>query len=222
MDITDIRATDFQDEIIGPIIIEEDREQVTKRMKNDKCMDILSGYPSSIIQGFENYLRTEIDLVEDDIRIVLEENILSFNTYALQPGIYNFKDLSEARLKILQPDYEGYHNAIDIEFDDITLKTKLFVTFGYIVVKFDEKSYFNTILSFAPRWDYKNYIKYNRQKIVNLSSTNQIHLKCDFTEGSIVSGLRQPLFFSFVLDKPSGYKVFLMPKTIHYQKKDLF
>ena len=31
-------------------------------------------------------------------------------------------------------------------------------------------------------------------------------------------GLRQPLLFSFVLDKPSGYIVFCEPETIHYKK----
>ena len=36
MEITDITATDLQDDIIGPIIIEEYREQVTKRMKDGK------------------------------------------------------------------------------------------------------------------------------------------------------------------------------------------
>ena len=38
----DITATDLQDDIIGPIIIEENRNQVTKRMKEDKYMRILS------------------------------------------------------------------------------------------------------------------------------------------------------------------------------------
>ena len=33
-----------------------------------------------------------------------------------------------------------------------------------------------------------------------------------------MSGLRQPLFFSFVPDEPHGYKVFCEPETIHYKK----
>ena len=35
LDIEDITAEDLQDETIGPIIIEEYKEQVTKRMKDD-------------------------------------------------------------------------------------------------------------------------------------------------------------------------------------------
>ena len=30
--------------------------------------------------------------------------------------------------------------------------------------------------------------------------------------------VRQPILFSFVLDKPAGYKVFCEPETIHYKK----
>ena len=43
-------------------------------------MSILSGYPSSVFQDFESYLRTEIDLVGDDIRLVLDKYNSSFNT----------------------------------------------------------------------------------------------------------------------------------------------
>ena len=66
--------------------------------------------------------------------------------------------------------------------------------------------------------DYKHYNQYLSQKIVNLSSTNKYHLKCDCIDGSIQDGVRQPILFSFVLDKPSGYKVFCEPETIHYKR----
>ena len=73
MDISDFTATDLQDEIIGPIIIEEYREEVKKRMKDVGDMSILVGDISSVFQYFESYLRTEVDLVEDNIRLVLDE-----------------------------------------------------------------------------------------------------------------------------------------------------
>ena len=93
---------------------------------------------------------------------------------------------------------------------------------GFIAIRFDEKSFFSTILGFISEWDYKHYIKYISQKIVNLNSTNKIHLKYDVIDSSIQNGLRQPIFFSFVLDKPSGYKVFCEPETIHYKQINLF
>ena len=218
LDIEDITAEDLQDEIIAPIIIEEYKKQVTKRMKDDGYMNIVAGYVSSVFQDFESYLRTEVDLVQDDVKLVLDEYNSSFVTYELDPGIYTFKDISEALFNILQSEYPGSSNVIDIEFDDITMKTKLVVRDGIIAVRFDEKSFFSTILGFTPGWDYKHYNEYNSQKIVNLGSTNKIHLKCDCIDGSVVNGLRQPILYSFVLDKLPGYKVFSEPETIHYKK----
>ena len=43
-------------------------------------------------------------------------------------------------------------------------------------------------------------------------------MKCDCIDGSILNGLREPVIFSFVLDKPSGYKVFCEPEIFHYKK----
>ena len=60
LDIEDITAADLQDEIIGPIIIEEYKEQVTKRMKDEQYMNILAIYTSSVFQDFESFLRTQI------------------------------------------------------------------------------------------------------------------------------------------------------------------
>ena len=43
-------------------------------------------------------------------------------------------------------------------------------------------------------------------------------MKSDVINGSVVNGIRQPILYSFVLDKPSGYKIFCEPETIHYKK----
>ena len=82
--------------------------------------------------------------------------------------------------------------------------------------------FFHTVLVFSPYWDYKskNYDYRFSEKTLNLDITSEIHLKCDVIDGSIVFGKRQPILFSFVLDKPSGYKVFCEPETIHYKKLD--
>ena len=216
--IEDITAEDLQDEIIAPINIEEYKEQVTKRMNDEQYMIILANYTSSVFQDFEIFLRTQIDLIENDIKLVLDKYNSSFITYEVDSGIYTFKDISEALSKILQPEYDGYLNAIDIEYDDIIMKNKLEVRAGIISIRFDEKSFFSTILGFTSDWDYKHYNKYTSQKVVNLGSTNKIHLNCDCIDGSVVNGIRHPILFSFVLDKKLGYKVFSEPETIHYQK----
>ena len=127
LDISDFTAADLEDDIIAPFIIEKYREQVTKRMKMKDVgyINIVAGYVSSVFQDFESYLRTEVDMVEDDIKFVLDEYNSSFVTYELEPGIYTFKDISEAHFSILQPEYPEPSNAIVIEFDDITTKIKI-------------------------------------------------------------------------------------------------
>ena len=153
LDIEDITAEDLQDDIIGPIIIEEYEKYVTKRMKDERYMFILNSYTHSVFQDFESYLRTEVDLVEDDIKLVLDEYNSSFITYELQPGIYTFKDISEALYNIIQSEYPDPADVIDVEYDDITMKTKLVVGYGLIAIRFYEKSFFSTILGFTSGWD---------------------------------------------------------------------
>ena len=219
LDIEDITATDLQDDIKGPFIIEEYKEQVSKRMKDEQYMNILLIYISSVFQGFESFLRTQIDLVEDDIKLVLDEYNSSFITYELEPGIYSYREISEALFYILQSEYPQSGSENLIRLDDVTRKTKLIVNSGIIAIRFDEKSFFSTILGFSAGWDYKQYNQYLSQKIVNSSSTNKIHLKCDAIDGSVIDGVRQPILYSFVLDKPSGYKVCCEPETVHHKKK---
>ena len=54
-------------------------------------------------------------------------------------------------------------------------------------------------------------------KILNLKII-VIPLICDLIHGSMVNGMRQPIRFSFVLDKPSGYKPFCEPENIRFKK----
>ena len=138
------------------------------------------------MQIFETHLRTEVHLVEDAIRLVLDENNSSFIIHKLQPSNYTFKDISEVLFNIFQAEYLGPSNVIDIEFDDLTMKTNLVVRDGIIAIRFDEKSFFSTVLGFNYGWDYKNYSEDISQETVNLSSTNIIHLKADVIDGSIV------------------------------------
>ena len=47
---------------------------------------------------------------------------------------------------------------------------------------------------------------------------NKIHLKTKAIDGSIVNCSRQPIFYSFVSDKPAFYKVFSQPDRVHFKK----
>ena len=97
-------------------------------------------------------------------------------------------------------------------------KTKLVVKSGIIVIKFDQNSFFSTILGFTSAWDDKHYNDYTSQKIVNLNITNKRHLKCDVIDSSVVNGLRQSILYSFVPDKKPGFEFFCDPETVHYKK----
>ena len=107
-------------------------------MKDGKYLNVFGFYFMSIFQDFENFLKTEFDLVEDDVRLVLDELNSSFITYELDPGIYNFKDISEAFFNILQSEYPGPSNVSD----DITMKTNLVVGSSIVAIRFTKKPFF--------------------------------------------------------------------------------
>ena len=111
-------------------------------------MNVLAGYTSSVFQDFESYLRTEVDLVEDSIRLILHKYNSIFITFELELGIYNFRDLSESVFNILKPENPASSNVIVVEFDDITMRTKLVVRDGIIAIRFDKISFFSTIFGF--------------------------------------------------------------------------
>ena len=46
-------------------------------------MKILVRYTSSVFQDFESYLRTEVDLIGDDLRMIFDGNNSSFPTYQI-------------------------------------------------------------------------------------------------------------------------------------------
>ena len=68
--------------------------------------------------------------------------------------------------------------------------------------------FFHTLIGFEPYWDYKpsnsNHVAipgvYTSDKILNLSTTNKVHLKCDIIDVSVVTSLRRPILYSFVLE----------------------
>ena len=81
-------------------------------------------------------------------------------------------------------------------------------------------------MGFTPYWDYKstNAIHanspgvYTSDKVLSLSTIKEILLKYDVFDGSLVNGIRQPILFSFILNKPAGLKILCEPETIHYKK----
>ena len=225
LNIPTITDDHLEDETLAPRIAETYWKLGSDKSSTDGYIILLMGFARSSLRDFESYLRIVVGLEEDNIRLFLKQYNEKFVTYELDPGNYTLEDLKKAVYPL--GDHEG---TLQIEYDDLNKKVKLILTrFGetFGTLRFDKKSFFYTLLGFIPYWDYNptNAIHadspgvYSNDKVIlNLNIINKIHLKCDAIDGSIQDGIRQPTLFSFVLDKPAGYKVFCEPETIHYKK----
>ena len=83
---------------------------------------------------------------------------------------------------------------------------------------FDKNSLFSSLLGLNPYWDYENINENIGRKITGLSTIDIIRLKADCINGCCLNGEKNPLLYSFVLNKPPGYKTFYSPETIIYKK----
>ena len=150
--VLDTSDEDVQDETKGPLI----NKGYHSLFKRDGKGVLLRGYIQSIFQDIESYLRTRVDLAEDDIRLILKQYNLNFLTYEIPPGVYTTRDNINYFNKISK-------GGIQLEYDDITVKTKLLERSE--IVRFDDKSFFSIPLGFSPKWDYKTNIENSSQKI---------------------------------------------------------
>ena len=220
LNISHITNEHLDDEILGPRIIDEFIKLSNEKKNTDGYMILLLGYARSLFRDFESFLRIVVDLPEEDIQLILKEYNSHFVIYELTPGIYTIQDISDTIHT-----FSGHSEIIEIEYDDITMKTKIILKYKegrkrFILgtLRFDEGSFFHTLLGFTPFWDYRASGIYTSDKVLNLNTINKIHLKCDCIDSRIEDGVRQPILFTFVLDKPSGYKIFSEPETIHFKK----
>ena len=226
LNIPEITDDHLEIDILAPRIAETYWKLRSDKSSHDGYINLLMGYARSPFRDFESYLRIVVGLEEENIRLILKQYNEKFITYELDPGNYTIEDLKKAVYPL--GDHEG---TLQIEYDDLNKKVKLILTrFGesFGTLRFDEKSFFHTLLGFTPYWDYKptNVIHadapgvYTSDKIIlNLNTISKIHLNCDCIDGSVQDGVRQPILFSFVLDKPSGYEVCCQTETIYYKNK---
>ena len=150
---SDIIPTQLQHEITGQRIIQAYKKLKSEKSSTDGDIIPLMGYAIFPFRDFENYLRVVVGLDEDDIQMISKQHNSFFIIYELSLGTYTTKDNSEAVHTM--DDHEGN---LQIEYGDISMKTKLTLTrFGstFGTLRFDEKSFFGTLLSFTPYWDYK-------------------------------------------------------------------
>ena len=120
LNIPHISQEHLQDEIIRPRIIDEFLKLSHKKKKSDGYMIRLLGYTRSPFQEFESYLRIAVGLDEEDIQLILKQCNSHFITYYLTPGVYTIQDISDT-----VHTFSGHSEIIQIENDDITMKTKI-------------------------------------------------------------------------------------------------
>ena len=140
--------------------------------------------------------------------------------YSIEPNIYNVVDLNETLKNILPNNVK-----IDITIDDIKLKSNLNTNQTLL---FTKKSFFYTILGFTqscsyPLDDIDGFYQliagsYKSDKPINITGIDEVHLKCDCIQGSIVNGVREPILFSFALSSPPGHKIYKEPRVKLFKK----
>ena len=75
----------------------------------------------------------------------------------------------------------------------------------------------------GPLGDIDGYIQllpgaYKSEKHINNTRIDNVHLKRDCIYGSIVNGVREPILYSFALDKPPGHKLYKEQRTKLFKK----
>ena len=160
-------------------IIDEYHKLSQEKKNTDGYTILLLNYSRSQFRDFECYLRIRVGLDEEDIQLILKEYNSHFITHELSPGIYTIKDISD----VVQT-FSGHSDIIEIEYDDISMKTKIILNyndwlenFAIGTLRFDKKSFFHTLLGHDPYFDYKVPGVYTSDKILNLNTTNKIHYK---------------------------------------------
>ena len=134
----------LDDEVLGPRIIDEFIKLSTEKKNTDGYMMLFLAYARSPFRDFEIYLRIVVRLDEEDIQLILKEYNSHFITYELPPGIYSIQDISDT-----VHTFSGHMETIQIEYDDISMKTKNLLKYideremlDLRTLRFDERSFF--------------------------------------------------------------------------------
>ena len=207
-------------------------EQVRKKgliLINDFSLSSLGMFKDEILEELKNAKYNDLEdlvyrfqLTYNEIIDVLDLKYISAKRigYSLNPGSYEIVDLKNT-LKYILPD----NVKINATIDDIRLKSNLKNNQTLI---FTNKSFFYTILGFTqsrsyPLNDIDGFYQliagsYKSDRPINITGIDKVHLKCDFIQGSIVNGVREPLLYSFALSSPPGHKTYKEPRIKLFEK----
>ena len=163
-----------------------------------------------------------MQLIYDEITDILDLKYIPTKRvgYSLNPGIYEVVGLNNTLKRILPDNVK-----VSVRIDDIRLKSNLKINQTLI---FTNKSFFYTILGFTqshkgPLNDIEGFCRilpgsYRSNKPISITAIDKVHLKCDCIQGSIVNGVREPIFYSFALSSPPGYEIYKEPRIKLFKK----
>ena len=200
------------------------RGNIIKIGDNEYQLSDFDSQKYEIIEELKNNKYNDLEDLVYRMRLSYDEimDILDFKYiptkrtgYSIEPNIYNVVDLNEI-LKNILPD----NVKIDITIDERKYKTDLNTNQTLL---FTKKSFFYTILGFSqsrsyPLEDIDGFYQlisgsYKSDKPINITGIDKVHLKCDYFDGSIMNGIREPILYSFSLDQPPGHKIYKEPKV---------
>ena len=163
---------------------------------------------NEILEELRNVKYNDLDDLVYRMQLTYDEIIdtldLKYNPtkrtgYSLYPGFYEVIDLNNT-LKYILPDNIEVNNTLD----DIRLKSILKIKQTII---FTNKPFFYTILGFTqsrqgPLNDIEGFYQvlpgsYKSDTPINITGIDKVHLKSDCLRGSIVNGIREPIFILF-------------------------
>ena len=115
---------------------------------------------------------------------------------------------------------------ISVTIDDVRLKSNLEIIQTLI---FTEKSFFYTILGFTRSRSYllddiEGFYQliagsYKSDKPINITGIDNILLKCDCIQGSIVNDIREPILYSFALNSAPRHRIYKEPRINLFKGK---
>ena len=79
-------------------------------------------------------------------------------------------------------------------------------------VKFTKKSFFHTFSGLMVPLDLNEFIQeeagsHKGEKRILITRINEVHMRCNWINGSFLRGAREPILYSFASDKPPGHKI---------------
>ena len=185
------------------------KNEIVEEIKNVKYDDL-----EDLVYRYQLTYDEVIDIL--DLKYIYTKR----TGYSLNPSIYEVIDLNNTS-KCLLPD----NMEVSVTIDDVRFKSNLKINQTSI---FTEISFFYTILGFTRSNSYPlNDIEGFYQKIGGsyksdrpniITGIDKVHLKCDCINGSIVNGIREPIFYIFALSPPPGPERYKEPRIKLFKK----